>query len=323
MDWFILGIEPTKDKKAITDAYRQKLRQTNPEDKPEEFKALRTAYEEAIAFANQADTELVRDESPVGLWMEAVKKLYENYASRIDPAHWKELMANDVCIGLDTRPVAEAALMKFLLENYHLPKAVWQVLDETFQFSTRTEELYESWPKEFIDHAVLSGIRLDPALDYELFTPGINGKDCDAYRRLYFQASQTPLDEIGSILEQMESLAERHPYGEALRYRFYIETGREQDGKDGLRQLAARYPDNAALAVAWAEICLEEGKTEEAERVASHILEAEPHRNRASQIKAGKAPQGNGIRNTVLKLCLLFSSKFQQSLFVDKISKAI
>ena len=38
MDWFVLGIEPTKDKKAITAAYRQKLRQTNPEEKPEEFK---------------------------------------------------------------------------------------------------------------------------------------------------------------------------------------------------------------------------------------------------------------------------------------------
>ena len=176
MDWFVLGIEPTKDKKAITAAYRQKLRQTNPEDKPEEFKALRTAYEEAIAFADQADTGPVRDESPVGLWMEAIAKLYEDYAARINPVPWKELMSSDVCIGLDTRPAAEEALLKFLLENYSLPKAVWQVLDETFQFSARAEELYETWPREFIDHAVLSGIRFDPALDYELFTPGKNGK---------------------------------------------------------------------------------------------------------------------------------------------------
>ena len=51
MDWFILGIQPTKDKKVIADAYRQKLRQTNPEDKPEEFKALRLAYEEALVYA--------------------------------------------------------------------------------------------------------------------------------------------------------------------------------------------------------------------------------------------------------------------------------
>ena len=49
----ILGIEPTKDKKAITKAYRGKLAQVNPEDRPEEFKALRGAYEEALKLADK------------------------------------------------------------------------------------------------------------------------------------------------------------------------------------------------------------------------------------------------------------------------------
>ena len=272
MDWFVLGIEPTKDKKAITAAYRQKLRQTNPEDKPEEFKALRAAFEEAMALADQEDSEPAKDESPVGIWLEAVAKLYEDYASRINPDCWKPLLASDVCIGLDTRPAAEEALMKFLLENYHLPKGVWQILDETFEFSQRVEELYESWPRDFIDHAVLAGLRLDPALEYELFVPGIRGADCDAYRRLYFQANQMPLEEVGPILEQMDALSERHPYGDALRYRFYMETGREQEGKAGFQNLASQYPDNPLLAIAWADLCLEDGNIEEADRIATYIM---------------------------------------------------
>lgn len=276
MDWFILGIEPTKNKTAITNAYRNKLRQTNPEDKPEEFKALRLAYEEALALADKEDTEPVRDESPVGLWMEAIAKLYADYPSRIDPACWKPLMASDVCIGLDTRPAAEDALLRFLLENYFLPQAVWQVLDETFGFSQRVEALYETWPREFIDHAVMAGIRLEPTLDYELFTPGSNGADCDAYRNLYFQATQLPPAETAPILEQMDALSERHPYGDALRYRLYMETGREADGKEGFRQLAAAYPDNAALAITWATLCLEDGRAEEAEQIAAHIREIDP-----------------------------------------------
>ncbi|MBE6977240.1 MAG: tetratricopeptide repeat protein [Ruminococcaceae bacterium] len=286
MDWFILGIEPTKDKKAITDAYRQKLRQTNPEDKPEEFKALRNAYEEAIALADQADTEPVRDESPVGLWMRAIEELYSDYAARIDPALWKERMGSDVCIGLDTRPAAEEALLKFLMENYHLPRAVWQVLDGTFQFSARAEELYETWPRDFIDHAVLAGIRFEPSLAYELFTPGVNGRDCDAYRRLYFQANQAPLEEIDAILAQMDGLTERHPYGEALRYRLYMETGREQEGKDGFRQLAEAYPDNDYLVITWAEICMRDGNWEEAECLASRILQNDPQAVKAQMVHA-------------------------------------
>ena len=143
MDWFVLGIEPTKDKNAITAAYRQKLRQTNPEDKPEEFKALRAAYEEALSLADQQGAESTRDESPIGCWMEAIAKLYEDFASRVNPACWKRILASDVCVGLDTRAVAEEALLKFLMEHYYLPKDVWQVLDETFEFSQRAEELYE------------------------------------------------------------------------------------------------------------------------------------------------------------------------------------
>lgn len=286
MDWFILGIQPTKDKKVITAAYRENLRQTNPEDKPEEFKALRLAYEEALAYADQGDTAPIRDESPVGLWMEAVVKLYEDYSARINPKNWKELMEADVCIGLDTRPAAEEALLKFLLENYFLPKAVWHVLDATFAFSQRVEELYETWPREFIDHAVISGIRLDPALDYDLFTPGVNGADCDTYRRLYYQASQVPLNEIGAILDQMDALSERHPYGEGLRYRYLMETGHEQEGRDGFRSLAAAYPANAMLSLSWAEICLEDGSTEEAEQLASHILDLEPKNTNAKAIYA-------------------------------------
>lgn len=277
MDWFILGIEPTKDKKAITAAYRQKLRLTNPEDKPEEFKALRTAYEEAMSLADKEESEPSRDESPIGLWMEKIAKTYDDLSSRINPACWKQLMRSDVCIGLDTRPLAEEALLKFLMKCYYLPKNIWNVLDETFEFSQRAEELYEAWPRDFIDNAVLSGIRLEPILDYVHFTPGVNGKDCDAYIRLYFQSNQMPLDQIGPILDQMDTLSERHPLGDALHYRFYIETGREQEGKDGLQRLALAYPDNILLNVTWAEYCLEDGNIEEAQRITSHILETSPN----------------------------------------------
>jgi len=286
MDWFILGIEPTKDKKAITAAYRQKLRQTNPEDKPEEFKSLRTAYEEAMRLADAEEPNRASSETPMGQWVEALEKLYEDYASRIKPDCWKKLLYSDVCIGLDTRPAAEEALLKFLMEHFYIPQAVWIVLDESFAFSERTEELYEILPREFVDHAILSGIRQESGLDYELFIPGISGSDCDTYRKLYFQAMQMPLQEAGAVLEQMDTLPEKHPYGEALRFRFYMATGKKTEGEHAFARLAAEYPDNSLLVSTWAEICLENGAIDEAERLARHIVDLDSKYIGAKEIYA-------------------------------------
>ena len=129
MDWTLLGIEPTEDKKAITAAYRAQLARTNPEDKPEEFKALRAASEEALKLADRKEEAPVRDESPVGLWMERVRALYDDFARRIQPENWQDLLDDDVCAALDTRPLAEAALLGFLTQDFYIPQSVWQVLD--------------------------------------------------------------------------------------------------------------------------------------------------------------------------------------------------
>ena len=57
MSFHILGIEETKDENAVKMAYRKLLKETNPEDDPEDFKRLRTAYETAAAFAAKPDDE--------------------------------------------------------------------------------------------------------------------------------------------------------------------------------------------------------------------------------------------------------------------------
>lgn len=42
--WEILGIEPTKDKKQIKKAYARALKSCHPEEYPEAFKILHSAY---------------------------------------------------------------------------------------------------------------------------------------------------------------------------------------------------------------------------------------------------------------------------------------
>ena len=85
--WKVLGILPTRDKNAIKAAYHEQLTQVHPEEKPEEFKALRAAYEQALqeAEAASAQKEPQKDESPLGLWAARAQGLYDDFARRIDP----------------------------------------------------------------------------------------------------------------------------------------------------------------------------------------------------------------------------------------------
>lgn len=52
--WEILHIEPTTDRKAIRKAYAARTRVVHPEEKPEEFKMLHTAYQAALRYAEFA-----------------------------------------------------------------------------------------------------------------------------------------------------------------------------------------------------------------------------------------------------------------------------
>lgn len=273
MDWTILGIDPTDDKKAITAAYRQKLRSTNPEDKPEEFKALRAAYEEALRLADEKPAEPVPADTPLDRWLLELEMLYHDYAARIRTESWKTLMDADVCTALDTRPLAEEALLSFLLEHYHLPRSVWQTLDGIFSWTERVQELCETLPQEFVELCIVNGVRMEQRLSYEHFQPGRDGTVCDAYRSLYYECSQTPFEDRGPLLDRMESMAEQHPYGRAMRCQWYVTVGRDKDALEGFRALAAQYPDDNSLNTDYALMCIRTGSHAEAEAVLGRCLE--------------------------------------------------
>lgn len=289
MDWSLLGIAPTKNKKEITAAYRERVKVTNPEDQPEAFMALRAAYEEALRLAAQPDAE-----GPVEQWLENLRQLYGNFPLRQQPEAWKALLSQPVCAQTDTREAVRLGLLEFLKEHYYLSKPVWQVLEDTYHFRDHREELCETLPGAFVDGVILGWPEHDFGLPAQLFRPGIDAEACDHYTRQYYDAFEMSFNDLGDVLDKLEALPEQHPYGEILRYNWLKDMGEDAKALAGWEKLAVEYPDNPHLVMPWGYACLERGDGEQAEQIARHILDLFPNNCPATELLAEvKAASGD------------------------------
>ncbi|MBE6116102.1 MAG: tetratricopeptide repeat protein [Erysipelotrichaceae bacterium] len=271
--WKILGIEPTKDRKAITQAYREKLVNTNPEDKPDEFKQLRNAYEEALKYAENQG--LRTEKTPVELWVDKLDDLYKVFRKRNDVSCWKELLNEDVCKAIDSRMAVEDALLKYLMSSYFITHDVWVYLDQEFGWRDRAEELYEKYPKDFIDYVIINGINYTDTLPMAMFSPGEDGDCCHKYLDLYVKIRKDASEKAAETIQEMLSLKEKHPYGEALAvsYRIHFE---DETALDELRNIQKQYPDDAHLGMMLANELARKELYEEEKQLCEDLLGKNP-----------------------------------------------
>lgn len=283
MFWDILEIKETKDKKKIVQAYRKKLLKTNPEDKPEEFKALRQAYEQALEYANNTESALKK--TPLEIWSEKLDALYNDFEKRISLSAWQELFSDEICLSIDKRLVVEDALMQYLLRYYRIPHVIWVFFNERFHLLERVEELYEKYPKDFIDYIVVNGIHYEDMLPYDLFIPGKNGKDVDAYIDFYLKIRNATYDEAQPFVQEMNKLSESHPYGKIIQANIEWNSGRIPS-LDIYKDLFEKYPEDSFIAYSMASAYNSNGEFEKSEALCKTLLEPDPNNERVKMLLA-------------------------------------
>ena len=293
--WTHLGIEKTKDIEAINAAYHKKLPLVNPEDKPEEFKALRSEYEEALRFAKQQqEQEKPEGElTPVERWTKRLDGIYSRIADRCDPSQWKELLSDPLFESLDYRADLFDALMTFLMDRWHIPQEIWQLLDDAFDLRERKDELTEKYPNDFINDAVISGIENKTFVPYELFLPQNTG-DIDSFFSLYFKARDEvlsgDLDSAQATLSDLDTTGITHPFADMLRLRLQYQrtegTVAPDDVLAGAKDLYEKYPEQSELAGFYADMVSTRGDNDTAIAIYDSILEKDPENNNMRYHKA-------------------------------------
>ncbi len=218
----ILNIPETREEHQIRQAYLTLLKTTHPEDDPEGFKRLRTAYETALCWARQKE-EPEKALTPVQLWLSEADRLYQDILSRPDPELWKELLSHPLCQDLDTSLSTREAFLGYLMEHIYLPHSVWVLIDQTFQITEDRKSLAEVFPQDFLNY-ILYYIENEEFIDYGLFQiTNRQSYDADGYIRAYLalkrQADQEQLSgHLDSWLLDWKELAAfglYHPYQDA------------------------------------------------------------------------------------------------------------
>ncbi|WP_061313584.1 tetratricopeptide repeat protein [Clostridium botulinum] len=241
--WLMLGIKETKDKTLIKEAYMEKLNVYNPEDNAEGFQKLRAAYEKALKIADEDNKD--KDDSPIGVWIDNVERLYNKFSLRINEVNWKEILEDELCFQLDSAEEVSDRLLTFLLDKYYIPSSIFKLFDETFSWMEKEEELKEKYHENFIDF-IMYKIKSNDDIRYELFNP-IDDKNYDEFIFLFYELKSVlrddKLDEAKNLLDRVEDLSIEHPDMTILKIKYYIYTKEFEKARSLGDELIEKYED--------------------------------------------------------------------------------
>lgn len=255
----ILGIEETKDEKRIRDAYRGRLSVTNPEDDPEGFKRLRSAYEEACRLAKEDDEvrdEPSRDITPSGLWVEKAADIYNNIHTRQDLKLWEKLFAEDCFLSLEDEENCRFKLLRFLMDHFKLPADVWKLLDKKLSIVSDAARLREQFPADFVRY-ILNKCERGEDVEFSQFEGPENG-DYDLFLQYYDRTWQAlaegKLDEAAQDIENADGLGIRHPILEICRGNLMNRQGKSAEAVALMEALLEKYPKDVMVRFNTAEL---------------------------------------------------------------------
>lgn len=273
----ILGIEETKDEGLIKRAYREKLTVTNPEDNPEGFKRLRTAYEEACVLAKKEEETEQKEEdlTPSGIWVAKADDIYHDMTRRQDVKCWEELFAEDIFLSLEEEENCSIKLLRFLMEHFKLPTEVWKLVDEHLHITLEGNRYREYFPADFMNY-VVNRCRNGEDLEFGQFE-GAPDADYDLFLQYNDQCwealMQENLDQAQEYLNNADDLEIYHPVMELNRARLWEKQGKIEEAIEWMVKLRSRLADDLMIDYHTAEMLWRNERHGEAGKIYEKIKE--------------------------------------------------
>ncbi|KMZ43594.1 MULTISPECIES: tetratricopeptide repeat protein [Bacillales] len=212
-------------------------------------------------------------------FMEQVKALYNDFPSRINPESWAKLLRSDFVWNIHLRRIVSDRLFHFLHEHHHLPKSVWLILEDGFQWRELIQEPFymDKHSKIFcqyylkqLDHP---GLRFDtllaaPHLDRDLFL---------SYRDVAYQAlKENQLEQASNSLNAAIALFADDPELLRLQGEYCQRVGDTAGALDAYSRIICIQPDDIDSYLARAYIWYHKQHVTEAQKECEYILSQLP-----------------------------------------------
>ena len=241
----------------------------------------------------------------------SLEQLYNRFSLRINADRWENLLQQNLTER--NQEVVNREMIKFLMEHYNLPTAVWQVLDKHLMWSSKKEILFENYPENFV-YFILSNINNEYRLRYDLLDiEEINGgydEFITAYYRAYFALQDKDLFTAEKAIQEAKQIFEKHldliileakycmevddvtkalerlDYALSLsqeeisayfeKGNLYVRVGQLDKAYENYHECLRYMPGHAESKYYLAGCCLDIGKYEEAQHLYNGLLEAYP-----------------------------------------------
>ncbi len=271
----VLGIEITKDEKAIKNAYREKLLYVNPEDDPEGFKKLRESYERALRYI----AEEVKEKDEIDLWIDKLAEIYGSMKKRCNPDSYKALFNDEICQNWEKENLVKERFLCFVADHCNYPQKVFQLFDEVFSIKETETELKEDFNPRFIDY-LLNQAKYHEFLNYDLFEyTSLDEKeaDYDSFIDAFFEiknlVEQKEIDKASEAIDKLKDSVVYHPYLDVEQLRIYSEKNNNEKALEIAEGLMAKYEQDMYISYMCAELFYNNEDYDRAMKIFERLIE--------------------------------------------------
>lgn len=226
-----------------------------------------------------SQTHFRRNEELVESFLEKAEELYENFSDRISVDKWTELLNSDVIWNLELKEEVSDRLLDFLHEHPYLPNNIWQLMDNSFQWSheiTEDEEDFQertsSWFTSYYKKQLAD---FYPKLSYTcLLQAGEMNYDAYlSYRELAVEEfMENKLKKAEEWFDKAYAIFSDDPELLRLQGSLFSRTGRMKEAIEALARAVKISPDDIDAQVMLAYVLYESKHLQEAAAQCEKIL---------------------------------------------------